>query len=113
MPPNESKIQATRLTTLSIRTLLLAVAVIAAYLGVFVSASRESGPYAAIGVISCLVALLALVCAVFASVADDLWRDPDSTFVAALFGFIGYAVIVALGTLFPVAARFVDAGVLP
>ena len=113
MTANDSTARTTGFATLSIRTLLLAVGVIAAYLGVFVSASREFGPYASVAVMSCLIVLLALVCALFSSVADDLWQDPDSTFVAALFGFLGYAVILVMGTVFPVAARFVDAGIAP
>ncbi|KAA5538921.1 hypothetical protein FYK55_26150 [Roseiconus nitratireducens] len=46
-----------------------------------------------------MIALLAFVCILFASIADDLWRDPGATFVAGLFGFLGYAVIISLALL--------------
>ncbi len=113
MSLKESKVAVARTATLSLRTLLMAVAVSAAYFGVFVATSYRAGPYTAVGVVACLVALFILVCATFASIADDFWRDPDVTFVAAIFGFLGYAVMLALGMLFPVAARFIDSGFWP
>ena len=99
--------------SISLRTLMLGVGVVAAYLGVFVSASRDLGPFAFVTVISCLVFLLALVCGLFSSVADDLWGDPEMTYAAAILGFLGFAVLLSLGSLLPVTARVVDTGITP
>ena len=45
----------------------------------------------------------------FASVANDLWQDPEITFVAAIFGVLGFAAIMVLGMMLPAVTTYVGA----
>ena len=84
---------------------MLFVASFATTFGVFTPSHDLSEPFAALIELFGLLALLVIVCATFASAADDMWRDPGSTFVATLFGFLGFSAILILGTLVPVVVR--------
>ena len=92
-------------TKLSLRTFICFSAASATTFGIFLPSHDALATFAASIELIGLLALLMITCATFASVADDLWRDPEFTFAAALFGFLGFSVILFLGMLAPVIAR--------
>ena len=86
---------------LSVRTLLLLMATVGFSLGIFMPMPVIRAAWAVYLEPIVLLGLLPIVCSTFASAADDLWQTPEFTFVAALFGFLGFSAIVTIGMLVP------------
>ena len=82
--------------TNSLRTMLLSVSTIAMFFALTSAKELDLGPFAPIVVSTSMTALLALVCVSFASLADDVWRDPGITLVAGICGFLAYSLLVTL-----------------
>lgn len=82
--------------SISLRTMLLSVAAIAVFLGLAGSKAGDFGRFAPFAAFALMITQLGLMSMLFASLADDVWRDPGSTFVAGVVGMFGYSAIVAL-----------------
>ena len=89
---------------LSVRSLLLCVSTSTIALGVFAHARQLTPSSTAnevkFGLVA-MVVLLVITCFTFASVAHDVWRDPEATFVAGIIGVLGFALLVMFGLLMP------------
>ncbi|QEG01446.1 hypothetical protein Mal15_55220 [Stieleria maiorica] len=82
--------------TVSLRTLLLSVAAVALFLGLSATDVRDYGPFAPMVVFVAMMSLLALTCWLFASLADDVWRDPGVTIAAGFYGLLGYCFLIGM-----------------
>ena len=88
--------------SLSLRTFLFAMSALAVFFAIFVSgieideSLERLEPVIALGGLCALLISISCTCA---SLGSDLWSDPGATFVAGIFGFLAFFLMIVFGVL--------------